>query len=490
MRAAYRVADVRAAEAGLAATVPGGTLMARAAAGLARRCGTLLGESGGRYGARVLLLVGVGDNGGDALLAGARLARQGVAVGALPLDPARTHAAGLAALRAAGGRVVDAVPDRVDLVVDGIVGLGSAGGLRPAAAAAAAAARAARPRAGTRPVVVAADLPSGVAPDTGDVPGAAVPADVTVAFGCLKPGLVVGAGARCAGRVEVVDIGLGPWLRAGPALRVATEADVARWWPRPGRVTDKYRRGVVGLATGSAGYPGAAVLSAAGASAGPAGMLRYAGPARAAVLAAHPQVVATGAVAEAGRVQAWVCGCGLGTDAAAAATLRAVLAAPVPAVLDADALTLLVDGGMADLLRDRAAGVVLTPHDGEFRRLAGADPGADRVDAAQRLAAWTRCVVLLKGDRTVVADPAGETWVSPTGTAALASAGTGDVLAGLLGALLAARVPPLRAAVAAAYLHGRAGRAAAAAGAVTAPDVAAALRRVVPRTGEPDPVRD
>ncbi|HEX5741630.1 MAG TPA: NAD(P)H-hydrate epimerase, partial [Pilimelia sp.] len=135
-RWAYRVADVRAAEAALMATVPEGTLMARAAAGLARRCGWLLRDRGGRYGARVLLLVGAGANGGDALHAGARLARAGADVRALCLDPARAHAAGLRALRAAGGRLVDAVPGRLDLVVDGIVGLGGTGALREPAVAA------------------------------------------------------------------------------------------------------------------------------------------------------------------------------------------------------------------------------------------------------------------------------------------------------------------------------------------------------------------
>ncbi|WP_189170987.1 NAD(P)H-hydrate dehydratase [Pilimelia anulata] len=478
MRTAYRVADVRAAEAALLATLPPGTLMARAAAGLARRCARLLADTGGRYGARVLLLVGAGDNGGDALYAGARLARSGAAVRALLLDPERAHAGGLAALRSAGGRVVDAVPDRVDLVVDGIVGIGAADGLRPPAAAALSAALAARPRTGDRPAIVAADLPSGVAPDTGDVPGVAVAADVTVAFGCLKPGLLVGPGAALAGEVEVVDIGLGPWLRGDPALRVAADEQVRRWWPRPQRTSDKYRRGVVGLATGSATYPGAAVLSVAGALAGPVGLVRYAGPAREFVLSRYPQVIAAARVGDAGRVQAWVCGCGRGTDAAAAAELRAVLAAPVPAVLDADALTLLLDGGMAELLRGRAAPVVLTPHDGEFQRLAGTAPDGDRVGAVQKLASWTNAVVLLKGDRTVVADPSGEAWVNPTGSPALATAGTGDVLAGLIGALLAARVPPLRAAVAGAYAHGLAGRAAT--GAVTAPDVAEALRTLAP----------
>jgi hydroxyethylthiazole kinase-like uncharacterized protein yjeF len=188
--------------------------------------------------------------------------------------------------------------------------------------------------------------------------------------------------------------------------------------------------------------------------------------------------VAVSRVGDAGRVQAWVCGSGLGTDDEARTTLRSVLATSLPVVLDADALTMLVDGSHADDLR-RDAPLVITPHDGEFKRLAGEAPGADRIGAACKLASWTNAVVLLKGDRTIVATPAGEVWANPTGTSALATAGSGDVLAGLLGSLLAAGLPPERAAVAAAYAHGLAGRWAAESGPVTAPDVVAALRPVL-----------
>ncbi|NBE80777.1 NAD(P)H-hydrate dehydratase [Micromonospora rubida] len=487
MKPVWRVADVRAAEAGLMATLPAGTLMQRAAAGLARRCALLLADRGGVYGSRVLLLVGTGDNGGDALYAGERLARRGAAVSVLLLTPGRAHAEGLAALRAAGGRLVDRPPAQVDLVLDGIVGIGGTGGLREAADRLAVELPGLRGRDGVRAAVVAVDVPSGVAVDTGHVPLAAsgrpnaVRADVTVAFGALKPALVVGPAVALAGQVELVDIGLGPWLRGTPALRVTEWSDVEQWWPELGPASEKYTRGVVGLATGSAAYPGAAVLSVGGALAGPTGLVRYAGSARDDVLRQHPSVIASRRVADAGRVQAWVCGSGLGTGEDAVAELRAVLAAPVPVVLDADALTLLVDGSMADRLRRRDAPIVVTPHDREFGRLCGEEPGADRAAAALRLAAWMNAVVLLKGDRTIVATPDGRAYVNPTGTPALATGGTGDVLAGLLGSLLAAGLAPERAAAVAAYLHGLAGREAARGGPVTAPDVAAALRPVVAR---------
>jgi hydroxyethylthiazole kinase-like uncharacterized protein yjeF len=474
------VADVRAAEQALMATRPPGALMQRAAAGLARRCVLLLAQRyGGCYGARVLLLVGAGDNGGDTLYAGARLARRGAAVAARLLIPDRAHAGGLAALRAAGGSTMTGLPAPVDLVLDGITGIGATGGLRPAAAELAAALPGLRARDGRRPPVVAVDVPSGVAVDTGDLPGPAVAADITVTFGCHKPALVVGPAAACAGQVELIDIGLAPYLRTHPAVRVPELPDLVAWWPRPTAAAHKYSRGVVGVATGSARYPGAALLSVAGALAGPAGLVRYAGAAVGEVVTAHPSVIGSPRVAAAGRVQAWACGSGLGQDAPAAAELRGVLAAPVPVVLDADALNLLVDGSFADALRSRNAPLVLTPHDREFARLAGGEPGPDRVESALRLAARTNATVLLKGDRTVVAGPDGQAWANPTGTPALATGGTGDVLTGLLGSLLAGGVEPAAAAVTAAYLHGLAGRWAAAIGTVTAIDVAAALPEVI-----------
>lgn len=462
---AWRVAEVRAAEEVLMARLPEGTLMQRAAAGLAARCAQLLD---GVYGARVLLLVGAGNNGGDALYAGARLARRGVQVSALLLSPDRVHAAGLAAFRTAGGSTVDSPPSTVDMVLDGIVGIGGRGALRPEAA------RAVEEATRGQPVVVAVDIPSGVDADTGVVEGDAVCAEVTVTFGCCKPGLLVGAGAAHAGLVDLVDIGLA--LPDPPALRVPTRDTVAGWWPRPGRDSDKYTRGVVGVATGSRTYPGAAVLSVAGACAGPAGLVRYAGAAVQSIWVHHPSVIASAQVAEAGRVQAWVCGSGLGTDDDARDELRAVLSAPVPVCLDADALTMLTDRPLAEALRRRDAGTVVTPHDREYARLAGQAPGPDRVAAALRLAATLGVTVLLKGDRTVVAGPDGGVWVNPTGSPDLATGGTGDVLAGLLGSLLAAGLPPDRAAIAAAYVHGLAGRKAAEGGPATATDVAAALR--------------
>jgi hydroxyethylthiazole kinase-like uncharacterized protein yjeF len=490
MRAAWRAEDVRASEAPLIAALPADTLMLRAAAGLARRCAALLANRRRVYGSRVLLLVGPGNNGGDALFAGALLAGRGAVVHALLTSPERTHAAGLAALRAAGGSVAPVAPsegpqaggadgDGPDLIVDGIVGTGARGGLRGVAAQVVTDLERERGSA----LVVAVDVPSGVEVDSGAVEGPAVRADVTVTFGCLKPALVVGPAAPLAGQVEVIDIGV-PAPHAQPAVQLPDAADVAAWWPNPGPESDKYTRGVAGLVTGSTRFPGAAHLSVAGALAGPVGMVRYVGPVAAELVSAHPSVIGTQRVADTGRVQAWLCGSGLGADDRAQRELRAVLGAGVPVVLDADSLNELSTAEVRELLLRRTAPTILTPHDREFARVDGA-VGPDRLAAARGLSARLGVVVLLKGDRTIVAEPDGTAWVNPTATSALASAGTGDVLAGFLVSLVAAGVPAGRAAVMAAFVHGLAGRlatqrlAGVGPAPVTSSDVAAALPAAV-----------
>ncbi|WP_306928904.1 NAD(P)H-hydrate dehydratase [Streptomyces luteogriseus] len=467
MRTAYSVETVRNAERELMARLPEGALMQRAAAGLAAACADLLGRV---YGSRVVLLVGSGDNGGDALYAGARLARRGAGVTAVLLAPERAHAAGLAALRRAGGRVAgagdgEALVEAADLVVDGIVGIGGKGGLRPEAVPLAAAAGR------SRGAVVAVDLPSGVDADTGEVHGHAVRADLTVTFGTHKPGLLIDPAREYAGSVRLVDIGLE--LPAEPELEALQHEDVARLLPVPGAESDKYRRGVVGIAAGSARYPGAAVLAVSGALRGGAGAVRYVGPAADAVIARFPEtLVSDQGPKHAGRVQAWVVGPGAGDDAA---TVAEVLAADVPVLIDADGLRL----ADAEVVRGRRAPTLMTPHAGEAAALLGVERGeveGGRLVAVRELARRYGATVLLKGSTTLVADSGGgAVRVNPTGTGWLATAGSGDVLSGLGGSLLAAGLSAVDAASAGAYLHGLAGRLAADGAPVGAHDVADAV---------------
>ncbi|GGN23925.1 NAD(P)H-hydrate dehydratase [Streptomyces fuscichromogenes] len=479
MRTAYGVETVRAAERELMARLPEGALMQRAAAGLAAACAELLGRV---YGTRVVLLVGSGDNGGDALYAGARLARRGAGVAAVLLAPERTHAGGLTALRRAGGTAVAAAAAeelilRAGLVVDGIVGIGGKGGLRPEAAGLAAVV------ARSRAAVVAVDLPSGVEADTGEVRGAAVRADLTVTFGTHKPGLLIDPAREYAGSVRLVDIGLE--LPGAAALEALQDVDVARLLPVPSAESDKYRRGVVGIAAGSSRYPGAGVLAVAGALRGGAGAVRYVGPAKDEVLARFPEtLVSEGGPRKAGRVQAWVVGPGVGDDAGAVAE---VLAEEVPVLVDADGLRL----ADRDAVRGRTAPTLMTPHAGEAAALLGVrreEVEAGRLAAVRELAAAYRATVLLKGSTTLVAaDGGGEAVrVNATGTPWLATAGSGDVLSGLAGSLLASGLDGRDAGSVAAYLHGLAGRFAAEGAPTVAHEVAgqlgAAWRGVFPPT--------
>ncbi|MGW2746768.1 NAD(P)H-hydrate dehydratase [Streptomyces sp. NPDC001450] len=465
MRTAYSVETVRAAERELMARLPEGALMQRAAAGLAAACADLLGRV---YGSRVVLLVGSGDNGGDALYAGARLARRGAGVTAVLLArPERTHSEGLAALLRAGGCLAadgaaEEAVERADLVVDGIVGIGGKGGLRPDAEALAGAVER------SRAAVVAVDLPSGVEADTGEVRGTALPADLTVTFGTHKPALLVDPAREYAGSVRLVDIGLE--LPPDAELEALQHADVARLLPLPVAESDKYRRGVVGIAAGSARYPGAAVLAVSGALRGGAGAVRYVGPATQAVIARFPEsLVSDQGPAKAGRVQAWVAGPGAGDDAA---TVAEVLSAEVPVLLDADGLRL----AERNAVRARTAPTLMTPHAGEAAALLGVpreEVEGARLASVRELAAVYRATVLLKGSTTLVADSGGgPVRVNATGTGWLATAGSGDVLSGLAGSLLAAGLSALDAGSVAAYLHGLAGRFAADGAPAGAHDVA------------------
>ncbi|RBY97307.1 bifunctional ADP-dependent NAD(P)H-hydrate dehydratase/NAD(P)H-hydrate epimerase [Blastococcus sp. TF02-8] len=476
----HTAAQVRGAEEPLLAALPDGALMQRAATGLGTFCLRLLGSP---YGARVVLLVGAGNNGGDALHAGALLAGRGARVTAVLLDPDRAHPGGLAALRRQGGRTASphaAGPllDRADLVLDGIVGLGGTGGLRAPAAAVV-------ERAAAGPaLMVAVDVPSGVDADTGAVEGAAFPATHTVTFGAVKPGLVVGEGRAHAGEVHLVDIGLD---LQPPSAWQLTDADAAVRLPVPEAGDDKYSQGVVGVVAGSATYPGAGVLCTGAALRTRPGLVRYAGAAADGVRAAWPEAIVTdGRPSDAGRVQAWVIGPGMGTDDAARAVLTEVLATDLPVLVDADALTMLAQA--PDLVRGRAAATVLTPHDREFARF-GSEVDGDRVGSARRLAGDLGAVVLLKGEATVVADPDGTAYVNATGTTWLATAGTGDVLSGIAGALLATGLPPVEAAAVAAHLHGRAGQLAAAEGPLIAGDVVRHLPAAIDRVRVGRPVR-
>ncbi len=442
MRYYYSADAMREAEAPLLASLPDGVLMRRAANGLADAIAReLVLRTGAIAGRSVCAVVGSGDNGGDALWAATFLRRRGAAATAVLLNPERTHQKALAAFRKSGGRVVQSVPVTTDLVIDGVVGISGTGPLRPAAAEVFSAVdEAAIP-------VVAVDIPSGADVQTGATDGPAVRAELTVTFGGLKP---VHALGDC-GRVKLIDIGLD---LAPTDVMSFDAADVVTRWPMPGPKDDKYTQGVTGILAGSATYPGAAVLCTGAAVAATSGMVRYAGSAQQQVLSHWPEVIAAPSASAAGRVQAWAVGPGLGTDEAGASALWFALETDLPVIVDADALTILA--AHPDLIANRRAPTVLTPHAGEFARLAGSPPGDDRVAATRRLADQFGATVLLKGNITVIAEPGGPVHLNAAGQSWAATAGSGDVLSGIIGALLAAGLPAGEAAAAAAFVHAHA----------------------------------
>ena len=378
---------------------------------------------GGTYGRRVNVLIGPGLNGADAEVTASALEREGVRVRRFTFDQ------------------LPQVLPLADLTLDGLFGIGLS---RPFD----------RPDPGTAPVV-SIDIPSGIDGLTGEALGTPFHADITLTLMSLKSGLLFGAGAEHSGEVRIVDIGLDP---GETLVDVVTDEDVADWLPQRPRDAHKWNDAVLVVA-GSSGMTGASHLVCRAALRTGAGYVHLDSAA-----ADDPNVPTEVVASLAGkgprfdveRFSAVVIGSGLGTGGAATAFVRTVLASvEAPAVIDGDGLAAIV--GHFDTVAASDFPTVLTPHDGEYERLLGRRPGPDRIGAAAELADATEAVVVLKGPTTVVAEPGGRTLLAISGDSRLATAGTGDVLAGMIGALLAQGVPVIRAAAAAAHLHGRAG---------------------------------
>jgi NAD(P)H-hydrate epimerase len=408
-----------------AAPEPVDVLIGRAGHAVALRA---LGMLGGAYGRRVAVVAGKGNNGNDGRDAARRLRARGARVDVLD-----------AATVGPGERLAG-----YDLLIDAAYGTGFRGEYTapdPAGAP-----------------VLAVDIPSGVNGLTGEAAPGAVRADATVSFAALKPGLVFHPGRGLAGDVSVADIGLDC---SSATIDVVEASDVAEWLPERPAETHKWRS-AVWIVAGSPGMTGAAVLASGGAQRAGAGYVRLSSPGPDSAIAAPIEVVRwplphvewDAAVVEGlGRFRALIVGPGLGTDPATApAVQRVVKDAPVPTVVDGDGLTALGIhvGQYTHPL------TVLTPHDGEFERLTGHAPGADRVAAARELSAAAHATVVLKGATPVIVNAEGRAFVVTTSDARLATAGTGDVLSGIIGALLAQGVHPLRAAAGGAWLHARA----------------------------------
>lgn len=486
---AWNPDDVYAAEAALEEELASGALMARAVDGLAEVALARVSQLGAET---VVALVGSGNNGADALYAVAHLAEAGVSCAAA-LDPQRVHEGALEAARAAGVVVVSGAEAlehiaEADIVLDGILGLGGRPGLPPTCAA----------WVGAIPDdahVIAVDLPSGQAADGSAFDPDGVLADETVTFSVAKPVHLLPLTEQACGTLTVVDIGL--TFDSEPSVIRLTFDDVVDLWPVPGPEDDKYSRGVVGVIAGGEHYSGAAVLSVTAAAESGAGMIRYVGT-------PTPEGLVRAAVPEAvigeGRVQAWVVGPGLETTAtrreaiAQLAAARTALAGEEPVLIDAGGLDLLDDGVIE---RRRGRDTLLTPHAGELAGLLtrlGSGPRArkqvtversevenDPLHHARLLADRSGCTVLLKGATTLVvsADAAEPVFSQADAPPWLATAGAGDVLAGLLGTLLAAGLEPSEAGALGALVHGVAADRASAGGPLRALRVAHGIPEAV-----------
>lgn len=407
-----------------------------------------------------LLLCGPGNNGGDGFVAARRLAEAGWPVRVALLgtrERLKGDAAGAAGTWS--GPVEPLRPEALagaELVIDAIFGAGLDRAIDGAARATieALAARGLP--------VIAVDVPSGVAGDSGAVLGAAAPARVTVTFFRKKPGHLLQPGRALCGETIVSDIGIPAAVLA--EIAPATAENVPALWqdalPMPRPADHKYSRGHVVVIGGE--MTGAARLAAMGAARIGAGMVTVLAPAEslpmlaalpaAIIVAARPRASGLGEWLRGRKAAATLIGPGLGRTSEARAYVNACLASGLPAVLDADALTAFAES-ITSLIRPRRAATVLTPHAGEFARVFG-ENGGDRLSRARAAAADSGAVVVAKANDTAIADPDGRAAINANAPAWLASAGTGDVLAGMILGLLGQRVPAFEAAAAAVWLHG------------------------------------
>ena len=461
------VAQMRAAEAAaMARGRTGFALMQQAGEAVALQAAGMVPP-----GARIDVLCGPGNNGGDGLVAARALRDRGFAPRVARLGEARTPDAAEAA-RAWDGLVEPTLPPgNPALIIDALFG---AGLNRAPTGLAAAWIEATNAQAAP---VLAVDVPSGLNADTGQAPGACIRARRTVTFHRLRPGHLLLPGAGFCGALAVADVGLGAtpagiWWNTSALWRAA--------WPRHAADTHKYRRGACLVWSGPELATGAARLAAQAALRTGAGVVTLAGAREALrIHAAHVTAILLVEAAQPGpllddpRLSACIIGPGAGVGLATREAALAMLASGKPTVLDADGLTSFV--GDPRLLRDAIRGIaVLTPHEGEFRRLFPGIEHASKLERARAAARASDATVLLKGPDTVIAAPDGRAAISTHGTPWLATAGSGDVLAGIVGGLLAQGMPGFEAACAGAWLHGEAGRVAGPN--LTADDLSCALR--------------
>lgn len=431
MKPVVSSAEMAAADRAARVLHPIEDLVARAGAAVATEARRMLG---GTYGRRVVVVAGKGHNGDDGRVAAATLRRQGARVEVIDASSAPE------------------VLPAADLVIDAAYGTGFRGSYDA-------------PKAHDGAPILAVDIPSGIEADSGVASPGAVWATATITFQALKPGLLLGEGPGRAGTVTVVDLGI---PIGDVSAAIIEHSDIVALLPQRDRDAHKWKSAVF-VCAGSPGMVGSAVLSASGALRSGAGMVRLGVPGGIGARSVPLELVEESLPIEgfdaavlsgSQRCHSLVVGPGLGRTPATVAAIRSILdAVAVPVVLDADGIVALGtrdEAGAA--LGRRTAPTILTPHDGEYSGLVGAPPGEDRVGAARSLAESTGATVLLKGPTTIVANPDGAVRFVTSGSPSLATAGTGDVLSGVIAALLARGLAPIDAAALGAFIHGLAAR--------------------------------
>ena len=467
----YTVAELRALEAAAEAALPAHTLMARAGAAAARFLADRTTHDGSSAEHRpIWIIAGPGNNGGDALVAAAELHRMGIAVEVcMPVEVKPDDARWALDVARASGVTISATPpaslDAYGWLVDGMFGIGLA---RPLEGVFAQVAERLSERARDSGRVLALDVPSGLDSDTGNAvgPGAVVTATETLTFIGAKPGLYTGSGRDFAGAVTVAPIGLDVDMNTaapGP-IRLNAPALFTPAFPARSHATHKGTFGSLAVVGGDTGMCGAPILAARAALYTGAGKVHVAfiGAGGPAYDPPHPELMLHSAdTLRLDTMDALAIGCGMGDTRRAAEALARALRLDVPTLIDADALNLVArEAELAAAVAARGLSgdvCVLTPHPLEAARLLGCDAATiqkDRLASARALATRFSSVIVLKGAGTVIAAPDGRVAINPTGSAALATGGTGDVLGGIIGALLAQRLPQYEAALAGVYLHG------------------------------------
>ena len=396
-------------------------------------------QTNGIYGRRVCIIIGSRNRRLHELIKAITFLRfYGILSSIILLDPICINEKYLCKFQQFGGQIVSEISTNIDLVIDAIVDISKYVNLKSHFIS--------MLNAHLSPIL-SIDIPSGIDGQTGFIESFHINANLTAVFEDLKP---VHTLAQC-GRIKQLNskVNLNPTY-----LAVLEAADIRSYWPIPKSYDDKYTQGVTGIFAGSRLYPGAAILTSGAAVIATSGMVRYSGSATQQIALHWPEVITTPTLEENGLVQAWIIGPGIGMSNNTKKTTNFLFKSDKPLIVDADALSIIAED--INLILERNSPTIITPHLKEYKRFTGHLFGVDRVAAARSLAKSLNVVVLLKGKITVISEPYGVTYINNSDHSWSATAGSGDILSGIIGALLSSGLTAIQAAVTATFIHTKA----------------------------------